>query len=61
MLLYQIAIYSALIGLLFLTIAMLIGLRVIKLKSAYKAHKLMALSGFVCVLFHAAIMIYSSL
>jgi len=55
---WNLAIYISLAGFVVLTLALLTGLRVIKIKPIYRIHKKLALTAFVAIGIHASIMVY---
>jgi len=55
---WNLAIYISLAGFVVLTLALLTGLRVIKIKPIYRIHKKLALAAFVAIGIHASIMVY---
>jgi hypothetical protein len=56
--LWDVAIVASLLGFLFLIFAFLTGLRIIKIKPKFRAHKKAALAAFGVVSVHALIMFY---
>ncbi len=56
--LWDVAIYLSLAGLVILIISLLTGLRVIKPKPKLHLHKKLSITAFVLVMIHAVIMIY---
>ena len=55
---WNIAIYISFLGFVVLTLALLTGLRVIKIKPIYRIHKKLALVAFIAIGIHASIMVY---
>ena len=55
---WDFSIYISLFGFFLLVLALLTGLRIIKLKSIFKVHKKLALASFITIGIHAVIMIY---
>ena len=56
--LWDFSVYISLVGLLFLLFSFLTGMRIIKIKPKYKAHKILAIAAFATIMPHAFIMIY---
>lgn len=56
--LWDFSIYISLAGLLLLILSFLTGLRIIKIKPKYKAHRKLAIAAFITIIPHAFIMIY---
>lgn len=56
--LWDFSVYISLIGLVFLLFSFLTGMRIIKIKPKYKAHKKLAIAAFVTIMPHAFIMIW---
>jgi len=52
------SIYISFVGFVVLTLTLLTGLRVIKMKSIYRIHKKLALAAFIAIGIHASIMVY---
>lgn len=56
--LWDFSIYISIAGLVFLLFSFLTGMRIIKIKPKYKAHKKTAIAAFVTIMPHALIMLY---
>jgi DMSO/TMAO reductase YedYZ heme-binding membrane subunit len=56
--LWDVAVYFSMAGLVFLVITFLIGLRVIKPKPKLHLHKKLSICAFVLIAIHATIMLY---
>jgi len=56
--LWDFAVYISLLGFVLLIIALLTGLRIIKIKQKFKIHRKVAIAAFIAVIVHAIIMIY---
>jgi|YelNatPaOPRAMG01_1025707.scaffolds.fasta_scaffold287968_1 hypothetical protein len=57
-LIWNLAIYISLIGLVVLTLTVLTGLGIIKIKPFYRIHKKLAIAAFIAIGIHASIMIF---
>ncbi len=57
-LIWDFAIYISLFGFILFVLALLTGLRILKIKYLFKVHKKFALASFITIGIHAIIMIY---
>ena len=54
----NVAVILGIAGLIIFVFALLIGLRIIKVKANFKLHKRLALIGFAAICIHALVMLY---
>jgi DMSO/TMAO reductase YedYZ heme-binding membrane subunit len=55
---FTVAVILGIAGLIILSLALMTGLKVIKVKTSFKFHKRWAIIGFIGICIHAVVMLY---